>query len=124
MLSICLPHLGNAVDVTVDYPGYISGSALSAAGTRYVESLLESMQRAKDYAAADLLSTYNDNWREAAKPELTQAEFTEKLQLTTLRVLDEPGAASAIFTDGDMFGGHAVVVDFEGSDPSYVTLFG
>ncbi len=124
MLSICLPHFGGAVDVTVDYPGYIAGSALSPEGVRYVESLLTNMSRAKDYAAADLLNTYNDSWREAADPKLTRSEFTEKLQLTALQVLDEPGAASAIFSDGEMFGGHAVVVDFKGSDPCYVMLFG
>ena len=124
MLSICLPHSGSAVEVSVDYPGYIAGSALSPEGERYVESLLANMPRAKDYAAADLLDTYNDSWREAADPKLTQSEFTAKLQLTALQVLDEPGAASAIFSDGEMFGGHAVVVDFEDSDPSYVMLFG
>lgn len=81
--------------------------------------MLARIPRAKEFAAAGLLDTYNENWRRAEDRELTRTEFCEALQL-----LDEPGAACAIFADGVMFGGHSVIVDFAGSEPSYVTLFG
>lgn len=124
MLSTSVPYLTGQVEVTVDYPGYIASDSLSAEGEQYVRHLLASISRAKEFAAADLLETYNESWRGPGEPKLTQDQFCEALQLTAVQVLDEPGAASVVFSDNDMFGGHAVVVDFEDADPSYVTLFG
>jgi hypothetical protein len=124
MLSTSVQYLGGAVEVTVDYHGYIASEALSAEGEQYVHEVLACISRAKDFAAAGLLDTYNQNWRRAEDSELTGAEFCEALQLSGLQILDEPGTACAIFADGDMFGGHSVIVDFAGSEPSYVTLFG
>lgn len=116
--------MGGQIPVTVDYPGYIDANALSADGERYVQELIASIPRARDFAADDLLETYNQSWRQAGSPELSRAQFCDALRLDALQVLDEPRAASAIFSDSDMFAGHAVVVDFEGSVPSYVMLFG
>ena len=124
MLSTSVRYLSGAVEVTVDYPGYIASEVLSAEGEQYVHELLACIPRAKDFAAADLLDTYNQNWRRSEGSELTRAEFCEALQLSGLQILDEPGAACAIFADGDMFGGHSVIVDFAASEPSYVTLVG
>ena len=124
MLSTSLPYLTSQVEVTVDYPGYVASGALSAEGEQYVRHLIASISRAKEFAAAELLETYNKSWREPGEPKLTQEQFCEALQLTAVRVSDEPGAASVFFSDNDIFGGHAVVVDFEDADPSYVTLFG
>jgi len=124
MLNISIPFMGDRVEVTVDYPGYIDAEKLSADGEHYVQALLTSIPRAKDFASNELLDTYNQTWRGAGSAELSQVEFCDALRLTALQVLDEPGAASAVFSDSDMFGGHAVVVDYEGSEPSYVMLFG
>jgi hypothetical protein len=124
MLNTSVPFMDGRIEVTVDYPGYIDADALSAEGARYVQALLASIPQAKDFAADDLLDTYNQNWRQAGNPELSRAQFCDALRLTALQVLDEPGAVSAIFSDGDMFGGHAVVVEFEEAAPSYVMLFG
>ena len=124
MLSTRFPYLTGQVEVTVDYPGYVASDQLSAEGELYVRHLLESIPRAKEFAAADLLETYNQSWRSPGEPELTRDQFCEALHLTAVQVLDEPGAASVLFSDGDMFSGHTVVVDFEDADPSYVMLFG
>ena len=124
MLSTSFPYLTGQVEVTVDYPGYVASDQLSAEGVQYVRHLLASISRAKEFAAADLLETYNDSWREPGEPKLTQDQFGEALQLTAVQVLDEPGAANVFFSDDDMFGGHSVVVNFDDADPSYVTLFG
>ena len=124
MLSTSFPYLTGQVEVTVDYPGYIASGQLSAEGERYVRRLFESISRAKEFAATDLLETYNQSWRSPGERELTLDRFCDALHLTAVQVLDEPGAASVLFSDSNMFGGHTVVVDFEGADPSYAMLFG
>jgi hypothetical protein len=47
-----------------------------------------------------------------------------RLQLEAVQMLDEPDVACLLFKDGDMFGGHTVVVDFEATTPTHASLFG
>ncbi len=107
-----------------EFSDYIEGGGLSAAGHGYVRSLLERVELAKGYAAAELLESYNSNWMNDSNPALTETAFRSRLRLEALELYDEAEHATMFFGDDYMFGGHAVVVDFEGVQPNRASLAG
>lgn len=66
-------------------------------------------KRAADRIAADLYQTWREGWREDGRAGLTKKQFTSRMQLTSITVEPE-GTFSLWFDDGDLFGGHAIVV--------------
>jgi hypothetical protein len=124
MVNTQVTWMGARIDVSVDFPGYIDGDGLSADGLRYVESLLHRVEAAKGHAADGLLDSYNRNWIGAAHPALSSEEFCSRLRLEAVALYDEPNFATMFFADSDMFGGHHVTVDFEGTEPDGATLTG
>ncbi len=124
MHTSTVEHEGSRVTVTVEWPEYLDADTLSATGLGYLTALLAQMNSARELAASSLLATYNDSWADDTHPRLSQDQFMARLQLEAVQLLDEPEVACLLFKDGDMFGGHAIVVDFEATTPTHASLFG
>lgn len=123
-MNIQISWNGSTIDIFTAFPGYIDGSGLSEAGHTYVKSLLECVEIGKGHAAAELLESYNTNWINDSNPVLTESGFRSRLRLGALELYDEAEFATMFFADDDMFGGHNVVVDFEGLEPNGASLVG
>jgi len=106
------------LEIWVDPDGGPLDDALRLAAST-IPKLAELDARCRALIAADLLASYNTDWRfgqvaradgameEFEKPELTEAEFAAKLSPTSLQVT----GASLIefwYSDGEMFWGHSV----------------
>jgi hypothetical protein len=64
--------------------------------------------RAKAFAAADLLETFNSEWRDDGEPEITAAEFANRM---TLQSVDLSATRLTLyFDDGDLFLGHCLEI--------------
>jgi hypothetical protein len=124
MHTSTVEHDGSRVTVSVEWPEYLDADSLSASGRTYLTALLAHVSNAREMAASSLLATYNDNWADDTHPRLSQDQFMARLQLEAVQLLDEPEVACLLFKDSDMFGGHAVVVDFEATTPIHASLFG
>lgn len=115
---------GEEYSISVNFSGYLSGHGLSQAGEFYVTTLIGGSDAAKTFAAEHLLETYNESWTDDDHPMLTAAAFMQKLQLRSILILDQPDSADLFFGDGDMFGGHEVVVSIQGAGPAHAELMG
>ena len=64
-------------------------------------------QSAREFAAAQLLGNYNDNWNDDAP--ITPEAFVKLLRLESVGV--DPGQGAELFCeDGNLFGGHCIIV--------------
>ena len=124
MHTTTVQHDGSGVTVSVDWPEYLDADSLSESGQSYLNALLTHVSSAREIAASSLLATYNESWIDDTHPRLSQEQFMARLQLEAVQMLDEPDVACLLFKDGDMFGGHTVVVDFEATTPTHASLFG
>jgi hypothetical protein len=124
MHTTTVQHDGSGVSVSVDWPEYLDAGSLSESGQSYVNALLAQVSSAREFAASSLLATYNDSWTDDSHPRLSRDQFMARLRLEAVEMLDEPDVACLLFKDGDMFGGHTVVVDFEATTPVHASLFG
>lgn len=112
MHTTTLQHDGYGVTVSVDWPEHLDTDSLSDSGRTYLNALLAHVSRTRAIAASSLPATYNDNWTDHTRPRLSQDQFMARLQLEAVQLLDEPDIACLLFKDGDMFGGHTVVVAY------------
>ena len=110
--------------VTVFAGPYVVDGAVTADGLAFAESVLGMSEDAKEVAADKFLGTYNETWSGGGNPELTREQFLGKLELDTVNIYDEIGAAEIIYRDGDMFGGHWIVVMFSDGKPEYASMRG
>lgn len=91
-----------------------------------VESIAEVEARAKSIASAELLDTYNTSWRgyhevqddgslsDVDNPEINTDEFERALKLTIITITSGQ-SIDFYFEDGDLFGGHLILVtSFDG----------
>jgi hypothetical protein len=124
MTDIRVTWGGCTYAVSVDYPGYLDGEKLSAPGSAYVNGVIGQLPQALSLATLKLLRTYNDNWLDDDHPNLTEAEFTAKLTVERISVLDEPNQATVYLGDGDMFGGHSIEVVFYGLAATHANIVG
>jgi len=49
-------------------------------------------------------------WKQSGEPEITAASFAERVRLTAA-ALDDADALTLYYADGDMFGGHLILVN-------------
>ena len=66
-------------------------------------------QRIEDYAVRELLDLRNDSWREDDDPELTAEAFIARMTLTMVSISYD-GGFEFWYDDGEMFGGHTIMV--------------
>lgn len=129
-------HNGRSVSVTLDLDGEPRDGPLELARV-VVSSLPETDRRAREAAATDLLSTYNEGWRhyqetaedgqyiDVSQPILTVTEFSSRLELDSILVTGDE-ICELIYNDDGMFWGHSVVVSSFDAAQTWkrVTLFG
>ncbi len=91
-----------------------------AARLRWVRAHLEQLS---EYAADRLLPDFNEgDWCEG-KP-ISAAEFVNRITPTGINI-DQLGNLQVFFDDGDLFWGHAIIVDVGGANElRHATLFG
>lgn len=65
--------------------------------------------KCKEYAADRLLELKNDCWLDDDEKLMTKDEFVRAISLETLEI-NEAGCYSFWFEDGDIFGGHVIIV--------------
>lgn len=110
-------HVFGSVDAT--------SADLDAAADRIARVVLP---RATAFAAAELLHAHNESWREvdddAPSPVLGGTEFVARLTLDAVGVVRD-GVVELWFDDGDLFWGHAVMVQLDPNlDPRHASIEG
>ena len=128
---------GREVNIRVDPDGGDT-SATVAVARRFLASLSNYDRKAREAAAASLLATYNDAWREfeevsedgqrteVSRPLLTNTEFAATLELDSVLVLGKE-CCELSYRDNDLFWGHSIhVTAFDGESFAdlHVELFG
>ena len=124
MAALCHGVDGETCKVSVDCPTYLDGTALSPAGTAYIDTLISLRDAGKAAAAVSLLDIYNETWRREDDPVLDRAGFEARLAVSSVQVLDEPNRGTLYFSDGGLFMGHRVEVSFSGGEVEFVELLG
>ncbi len=83
-------------------------AVLAAAHILYKDQTLWD-QRIVDYLVTKLLPLKNDSWIGQGEDEITEEQFKEKIELSSITV-QEDGSYEFAYDDGDLFMGHALVV--------------
>lgn len=65
--------------------------------------------RITDYAVSQLLDLKNDTWSDDEADKVTAAQFAAKMTLRSI-TLEKDGVFEFWHDDGDMFGGHSIMV--------------
>jgi hypothetical protein len=128
---------GSPVGLTIDPDG--GDPHASVAVARWIVGHLKEIDvRAKAAAAASLLETYNEGWRnyqeadgkgqlsDVTNPPLSEARFIQRLHIDSLHVLGD-SIWDLFYADDGMFWGHSIVVtSFTASEFTdlHVELFG
>jgi hypothetical protein len=128
---------GSRIALQVDPDGGSMAECLALARD-FVTALEAVDQKARQAAARDLLTNYNQNWREyrqgdgkggvtdVSDPALTEEQFVSRITLTSLSVTGSR-SCSLGYDDNNLFWGHFIfVTSFDGVEFSdvYVELFG
>lgn len=136
-LNGVVSHRGQTVKLHIEPDGE-NLTLVVALAQALVNSLDTLDQKARAYAATELLATYNASWREFEKvrqdgtfvavsnPQLTNSEFMARLELESLEVTGND-TCSFCYADGGLFAGHAIFVEsFDGEKFSdlHASLFG
>lgn len=66
-------------------------------------------QRIEDHAIANLLTLRNEDWLQDGEATLTSNEFRGRMKLMTISI-DRDGGLEFWHDDGDLFGGHSILV--------------
>jgi hypothetical protein len=66
-------------------------------------------RRCKKFAADRLLELKNHEWRESGEAIISESRFVASISLESVSI-DSQGAITAHYDDGDMFGGHSIVI--------------
>lgn len=87
-------------------------------------SIVAQLPALRARAADRLLALYNETWLADEIGVLDRAAFMSRLSNPSIVLSEVPGSATIYFDDGDVFGGHYVVVTWEHGGPSDVNLAG
>jgi hypothetical protein len=108
-MELRLMHDG--VPVTILAGPYVAAGAPTPEALTFVRSLVDRLDEFRRYAARkELLRLYNTSWLDENHKALDEDGFVANLTNPTVTVMDEVGAATVYFDDGDMFAGHLVEV--------------
>jgi hypothetical protein len=119
--DIEVQHRG--VPVKIADPASIVGGKPTPDAVRRYEAIVGRLDEIRRFAAAKLLSLYNDTWRDEGHGVLDAAGFAQQLVAPSLTVYEE-GTTLVYFEDGDMFGGHYIKVVTEDGQPTHAELVG
>jgi hypothetical protein len=95
------------------------------ARTRRVLARMDALEKvAKKHAASELLAFKNEHWSTDDEPEVTERTFCSRMKLESVKV-SGPGDVTFFFRDGDLFLGHAILVELGPDDtPSHADIAG
>jgi hypothetical protein len=86
--------------------------------------LLAHEEKARGCVTDEMLESFNKSWRQPGEPKVDRAGFMARIELIDAD-LGAGGGITLWYSDGDMFGGHAVVADFDAARRiERVTLMG
>ena len=106
-----LEFVHDGVAVTMPVWPYVADGAPTPEALEFVTSLIGRLDEIRRFAAQKkLLRLYNDSWLDENHKALNEDEFVANLTNPRVHVMDEIGAATVYFDDGDMFAGHLVEV--------------
>lgn len=114
----------NGYEVQVIDGAYVKNGQVTDEGKAFAKSLVANLQDYKVRAAANLLSLYNETWKDDEIGELTESQFAELLVAPEIVLYDEIGAAIIYFNDSDMFAGHSVEVSIDEFEVDDIGLVG
>jgi hypothetical protein len=85
--------------------------ALSHA-VRIADKIADRCRAAKECAVRDLLELKNHTWRGEDEPKVSADEFKQRMELEDI-IVDDDGSAEFHHRDGELFGGHGIVVEMD-----------
>jgi len=120
-----IEYQGQKIRLSIDQDGNQNADMI-ALSKMVITKIDEWVTEAKNAAAKEFLSTYNDTWRFYSKvdpknsnktidvedPEISAETFTSRISLKTLTIYSE--FITFGFDDDDLFWGHSIMVDTDG----------
>jgi len=76
----------------------------------FLQTIAETDEQARRFAAEKLLRVCNDSWNEGE--DITGPEFAERIALESLTTYPDH-SAELYYDDGDLFWGHVIIVSIE-----------
>jgi hypothetical protein len=76
---------------------------------RIAAALEEYSERARQFAARQMLGLKNGGWLDKDEAPITEEEFRSRIQLSIVEVLDQK-STTLILDDGDVFWGHQIAI--------------
>jgi hypothetical protein len=80
---------------------------------RFFETICRNEQKAREFAAGELLAVYNENWNDLNEP-ITKEEFCRRMRLESIGFY-EITDADFHYESEDLFGEHTIVVSINNS---------
>jgi hypothetical protein len=104
---------GHLVNVTIDPEDAETGGVILIA-RRYFATLQQEEIKIRHLIADEMLNTYNNSWNDGEN--IGSQNFIEQIKLEDI-VFYASGVMQLFYHDGDLFGGHGIVVttDEEGN---------
>jgi hypothetical protein len=88
-------------------------------GHKLLSELTRYLEEAKTYAAREMLEGKNSGWPDEDDDEneivVTAEAFAKRMELNSVTIQND-GSMSFWFDDGDLFYGHAILVEYDGKD--------
>lgn len=102
--------------VMIEEPPDVARDAATLEALRArVEEIEAQVPRYRESAADELLTLYNEEWRDEELPRLTREEFMARLRVHAVH-LQSDGRIDVYFDDDDLFAGHVIHVRLEAPD--------
>lgn len=103
---------------------YVESGTPNPAAHAFAAELVTTLDELRSFAAQQLLSKYDDQWREEESPALTEDEFCARLTEPSMILFDDLGFTTIYFKDSDMFAGHSIEVSVDEGEIAYLKLVG
>lgn len=110
-ISLGLPDAGSAANYQEEI----------AAARSTITRIEQRMPHYRDRAVNELFDSYNEQWRADEEPELTRAQFEDRLRLDSVQLRDN-GEIFMYLDAGDLFGGH--VIEIRADTPEAISSVG
>ena len=103
---------GNDVTITACYFSEEQEAAAIALANKTLQWLVTGLEKAKQFAATELVPVKNLSWLDENEPEITESQFISRIKLTGIYVYGDENF-ELFFDDNGMFAAHIIIVTFD-----------
>jgi len=114
----------SGVDIVILEEALSSGGEVTNDVRKYIEELINNLERYREFVASKMLGLYNETWYDESIGTLSKQEFVAKLINPSINIYDDAGYALVYFGDSNVFGGHYIEVGVQNGAAEDASLAG